>query len=290
MIIERVGGLSTRDFIEHFVAPRRPVVLTDAIHDWPALGRWTPAWFRETWGDRVVRCRGAKNNAPVKLADYIDSLATSTEDAPVPYLRNVNIQTDWPELAADIAPRCRFTADDWLSSRLMPKGWPRVARHLNQLFISGAGTTIPLHYDEWMMHAFISNVHGEKEFTLFPPDQTPFLYPKDDYYLVSRIPNPYHVDGETFPLFAAAKTASITIGTGESIFLPCGWWHTTRTVSPCISVSSNFVGASNWDSFVEELCTMRHRLGASRWKTPLIRAYLNTTGSLLRLKASAGPH
>ena len=48
MIIERVGGLSTRDFIEHFVAPRRPVVLTDAIHDWPALGRWTPAWFRET--------------------------------------------------------------------------------------------------------------------------------------------------------------------------------------------------------------------------------------------------
>jgi hypothetical protein len=290
MNIERVGGLSARDFIEHFVAPRKPVVLTDAIHDWPALGRWTPDWFRQVWGERIVRCRGAKGNAPVRLADYIDSLATSSADAPVPYLRNVNIQTDWPELATDISPRCRFTANDWLSSRLMPKGWPRVARHLNQLFISGTGTTIPLHYDEWMMHAFISNVHGDKEFTLFPPDQTPYLYPKDDYYLVSRIPDPYRVDPAEYPLYAKATPASITIGTSESIFLPCGWWHTTRTVSPCISVSSNFVDRTNWDAFVDELCTMRQRLGASRWKTPVIRAYLNTTGALLRLSHGVVRH
>jgi hypothetical protein len=98
------------------------------------------------------------------------------------------------------------------------------------------------------------------------------------------------VDREAFPLFEKAATASITIGTGESIFLPCGWWHTTRTVSPCISVSSNFVGASNWDSFVDELCTMRQRLGASGWKTPLIRAYLRTTGRLLRLRPGERHH
>jgi len=288
MNIERVGGISARDFIERFVAPRKPVVLTDAISDWPALGLWTPDWFHTTWGDRVVRCRGAKGNAPLRLDDYIESLTTSTETAPAPYLRNVNIQTDWPELANDISPRCRFTATDWLSSRLMPKGWPRVARHLNQLFISGAGTTIPLHFDEWMMHAFISNVYGDKEFTLFPPDQTPYLYPKDDYYLVSRIPNPYAVDHQTFPLYEKAATASITIGAGESIFLPCGWWHTTRTVSPCISVSSNFVDDTNWNAFVDELCTMRQRLGASAWKTPLIRAYLKTTGALLRTTRGNG--
>ncbi|MCK7594002.1 cupin-like domain-containing protein [Pseudomarimonas salicorniae] len=280
MNIDRVGPISVAEFHAEFVVPRKPVVLTRAIEDWPALSTWSPEWFRETWGTRKVRCRGAKGETT--LAEYIDGLAGSTMESPSPYLRNLNIQTDWPELAPAISPRCAYTQDDWLSSRVLPAGWPRAAKHLNQLFISGTGTYIPLHFDDWMMHAFISNVHGDKRFVLYPPGQADLLYPRDDYYLVSRFPNPFEVDLGEFPRFAEATPLSIDLHKGESVFIPCGWWHTTRTLSPCISVSSNFVCESNWNDFADELCHMRDRLGGRTWKTPLIRGYLALAGQALR--------
>lgn len=216
----------------------------------------------------------------MKLADYLDSLAGSSFEHPAPYLRNLNIQTDWPELVPDISPRVSYAQPDWLSSRLMPRDWPR-PRHLNQLFISGAGTKISLHYDDWMTHNFVSNVAGEKEFMLFEPQQGQFLYPKEDQYLVSAIPDPFDVDLARFPQFARASPIRVTIGPGESLFVPCGWWHTTRTLSTCISVSSSFANGDNWDSMVDEIAVMRDSYGGAQLKTHLMCLYLESVGIAL---------
>lgn len=278
MNIERCGALSNAEFRERFVKPRRPVVLTDAIHAWAARKHWSPSFFRRKHGHRMVTCR--ETTAPVRLDDYIDSLDASSFEQPAPYLRNLNIQTDWPELVPDIAPKVSYSQPDWLSSRLFPSHWPR-PRHLNQLFISGKGARISLHYDDWMTHNLVSNIVGEKQFLLFEPDQGRFLYPRKDEYLVSQIPDPYSVDPDAFPLFAQATPTQVTIGPGESLFVPCGWWHTTRTLSTCISVSSSFANRDNWESLVNEVRYMRTHANAAKWKTSILCWYLKGAGVVL---------
>ncbi len=284
MSIERCGALSVAEFRERFVKPRRPVVLRDAIHAWPARKHWSPSFFRHKHGYRMVTCRGA--SSPVRLDDYLESLDASSFEQPAPYLRNLNIQTDWPELVPDIVPKVSYSQPDWLSSRLLPSGWPR-PRHLNQLFISGKGTRISLHYDDWMTHNFVSNIVGEKQFLLFGPDQGCFLYPRKDEYLVSQIPDPYNVDLDAFPLFARARSTQVTIGPGESLFVPCGWWHTTRTLSTCISVSSSFANRDNWNSLVSEIHYMRTRANSAKWETSLVCLYLKWVGVVLSKQEAA---
>ena len=279
--IQRRSNLSLKEFNTEFVKTRTPVVITDAAHSWPAMKKWSVDWFHQNHGERNVHRRGDAES--IQLKEHLDALETSTLEKPVRYLRNLNIQTDWPELLTDITPRVAITDPDWLSSKLMPTGWPRVARHLNQLFISGKGTTIPLHFDEWMMHAFITNIDGHKEFTMYAPEDAKYLYPKKDYYPVSEFPNPYEVDPIKYPLFCNAKAISIVVGPGESIFIPCGWWHTTRTHSTCISISSNFVNRHNWKLFREEMLYMRDQQGANRIKTKIIGVYLNVIGLIISI-------
>lgn len=278
MSIQRCGALSHAEFHQQFAKPRRPVVLTSAVHAWPARKRWSASFFQHRHGHRMVTCRGT--STPVRLDDYIDGLDASSFERPAPYLRNLDIQTDWPELVPDITPRMSYSQPDWLSSRLLPSRWPR-PRHLNQLFISGRGTSISLHYDDWMTHNIVSNIVGEKEFLLFEPDHGSFLYPRKDEYLVSGIPDPFNVDPGAFPLFTQARSMSVTIGPGESLFVPCGWWHTTRTLSTCISVSSSFANRDNWQSLVSEIRYMRSRADAAKWKTGLLCMYLKWVGLVL---------
>lgn len=279
MHVEKVDKISRRDFNEQFVKLRKPVILTGLIDAWPAAKKWDLDWFRQQHGDRMVQRRGAPGS--VTLSQHIEETIASTPERPAPYLRNINIQTDWPELLPDVLPRIDITAPDWLSSPMLPQGWPRKAKYLNQLFISGAGTTIPLHFDEWMMHAFITNVIGLKEFSLFPPEDGDKLYPSAEYDLVSEVPNPYQVDANRYPLFQQARRTSVVLGPGESVFLPCGWWHTTQTLEPCISISSNFVNEHNWTSFRQEMVRVRRLDGQSAWKNRALNAYLAGLGTVM---------
>ena len=43
----------------------------------------------------------------------------------------------------------------------------------------------------------------------------------------------------------------MTIGPGDALFVPDGWWHTARCVSetPSVTLGGNYVDASNYDAF-----------------------------------------
>jgi hypothetical protein len=48
--IERRSGLTRAQFEREYLSPPRPVILTDAIAHWRALGRWTPPFFQNEYG------------------------------------------------------------------------------------------------------------------------------------------------------------------------------------------------------------------------------------------------
>jgi hypothetical protein len=93
-------------------------------------------------------------------------------------------------------------------------------------------------------------LHGDKEYLAFPPDQTGRLYPRDGMDRnKSRIADVLHPDIDAFPLADRAEGVRFRLGPGETLFVPAGWWHTARILSPSVTVSINTVNHANGRAF-----------------------------------------
>jgi Cupin-like domain len=274
-LVERRQNLSRRDFAREYLTPSpRPVILTDALSNWPALGKWTPDYFGERYGDFEVTIDGRT----MSVRELVAEIRVSGPERAAPYLRN-SLIARWPaELRNDVTPLPHCTEHNWLESPLFPS---RESLTSFELYIGGRGAVFPvLHYDGLHTHAFIMEIYGEKEFRVFSPDQTPFLYPRPEPETNrSQIDDVEHPDLERFPLFAKATGTTFILKAGETLFVPSGWWHTTRMLTAAISVSVNSADAANWRDFSRDFCTSLAQ-ERGRLRAAVTSAYLGILGGL----------
>jgi cupin-like protein len=247
--IDRRAGLTRPQFADEYLSPPRPVILTDAISGWRALGRWTPEFFKNEYGDLQVVVDGEA----MALRDLIDRIEASTSDKPAPYLRNQLLAAWPPELSADVSPMPECTQPNWLDSRLFPSRQPLSS---TEVYIGGRGARFPvLHYDGLHTHAFLMQLHGDKEYIVFSPDQTALMYPRDGLEMnKSRIDDVLAPDREAFPLFHQAQGLRFELHPGETLFVPAGWWHTARILSSSVTVSLNVLNRANSAAFRHDYC------------------------------------
>ena len=249
-------SISRREFAQEFLFPNRPVIIADGLRNWSALDTWTPDYFRDRFGDRVIHV----DAEPISVAEFVDHLRAATETKPAPYLKATgpgNYLTDlFPELATDVQPVPEYCLPNWLGEKF---SFPLLSRRLNrgpraEMFFGGCGSGFPvLHWDSLHFHAFNGQVFGEKEWVLYGPDETEHLYPKTNAPNQSEIKDVFAPDLERFPLAAQAQRYQCTMRPGELLFVPAGWWHTTRMMGPSISVAINSANASNWPGVRREL-------------------------------------
>jgi len=254
--IDRRPGLSHREFLAEYLRPLRPVILTDVVKHWKALRKWTPQMFKEVYGARPVTIDGRSYT----VAEFIDLVLSSNGDMPAPYLRNTHIEEWAPELLGDISPLPACTKPNWFESLLFPS---RRSFSYLELYIGGAGARFPmLHYDNLHTHAFLMQVFGRKRFIVYSPDQGQYLYPGTRGGMCnSQIDDVEDPDLARFPLFAQARPIEFVLEPGETLFVPSGWWHTTRMLTPSITISVNTANSSNWKAFCRDFVdsTRRHR-------------------------------
>jgi hypothetical protein len=247
--IDRRAGLTRAQFAREYLSPLRPVILTDAISHWRALGKWTPQFFKQEYGGLQVEVDGET----MALGDLIDRVEVSTSENPAPYLRNQAL-ADWPpELFDEVSPMPDCTQPNWLESRFFPS---RVRLSSVEAYIGGKGAQFPmLHYDNWHTHAFLMQLYGDKEYIVFSPEQTPFMYPRPGLQMnKSRIDDVLGPDQVEFPLFDRAEGVRFELHPGETLFVPGGWWHTARILSPSVTVSVNGLNRSNSAAFRNDYC------------------------------------
>jgi len=276
--IERrdASELSYERYVAEYVDRNRPVILSNSAPQWNAMRAWTPAFFRERFGAQTVN---VSYQTKMPMAELIDAILASTPEQPGPYLHKVLIYRDMPELLADLSPDNVYSFPRRYAGSLMPRRFQRPDGFL-KLLIGGAGGKFPLmHYDTDNSHAMITEIYGDKEFLLFPPEDTKYVYPCENSDHTSMIENPDKADLSRFPLFAQATQYRGTVYPGDSILIPSAWWHAARALNPSISVCTNMMYRSNWPGFIDQACdpaVVRNPLNRAAK-----RAYLTGLGTVL---------
>jgi hypothetical protein len=251
-VVEKRGGLSQREFYRDYERANRPVVLTDALQGWPALGKWTPEFFADRYPDKEFEM----DDRVWKLHEFVAAVLASNPENPAPYLRNQVLREHFPDLWDDIRPQTKFFQPNWME-RPFRNAVFRDLFHRGcaiEFYLGGAGRGFPvLHWDGYHTHAFLMQIHGRKEFYVYDPGQTPLLYPRPDVPNVSQCANIHEVDLAKYPRFVEARPAVFVLEPGETLFIPSGWWHTTQMLSPSISLSCNVGNRTNWRAMRRDL-------------------------------------
>lgn len=281
--VARRSGMSRAEFVAEYRDPRKPVVLADAAQSWPLYGRGTPDYFRAKYADHVVRVRGKD----YRLRDLIDLLESSTVEQPGPYPCKFEIAKNFRELLPEVTPRFQYSLPDRQANRLVPQHLFDAVNNL-EIFFGGPGGQFPyLHYDVMRLHAWITQLHGDKEFTLYAPDQERLLYVNPEMPWQSGIRDHHHPDFERYPLFREAKCQKVVVHAGETLFLPCGWWHTARSLNMTISVAFDQLGSDNWPDFVGDVVAEQRRIGHPL-KALALGAWLRVLGPLFTVAEALG--
>lgn len=248
--IEKRHQLDYKEFVQNYMNPHKPVIISGALEQWKAMN-WTPEYFKRTLPDMPLEIDGKT----YRMAEFIDLVLHSSDDRPAPYYRNALIDRVLPQLLPDIQPYPAYFSPNWLVGPLSQMLRSRLHGGSSELYIGGRGGKFPfLHFDGWHTHAFLCQIYGTKEFTAYAPDQTPYIYVDHSGYNRSAIPDIENVDHGKFPLFAQAKAMRFRLEAGEILFVPGGWWHTAKMLTPSITVSVNRANASNWSKLTHDMC------------------------------------
>ncbi len=243
--IDRVSGLSEKEFYNKYVKGSLPVIVTDK-GEWTKKEKFTTDYFKTNY-NHLTR---TVNGKTYTLSEIIDLCEASTPENKAPYPNIFDVQRDFPEYLDDI-PEMFYGKSNRLQSSLLPD---YIAKRTNkrELFFGGKGCSFPtLHIDYLGVHTQLVQIIGEKDFILYSPDQTPCFYP--DKIKTNQSPvditNP---DYEKYPLFKNAKAIRTTLKPGEMLFIPSGWWHTTYIHNFNLTYAIDHVNSYNWDTFMEE--------------------------------------
>ncbi len=281
--------LGCERYVREYVDPLKPVVITGALEHWPARSKWTFDFFKDNYGDLPLEIDGRN----LSMAELIREVCASTPDAPAPYLRNHLVRNLPRQLQDDVAPMPSCTRPNWLEHPLVSL---RGLLTFIELYIGGTGARFPvLHYDGLHTHAFLMQIQGVKEYIGFAPDQTPYMYVRAgpeqpnvsqtaEQPNISEINDIENWDTSRFALFRNAKGVRFTLHPGETLFMPAGWWHTARILSPSITISINGVNAANWSDFRKDFC--RYQMAGRKLPPWLVNAYFLFVGEWLELFAS----
>ncbi|MVN20834.1 cupin-like domain-containing protein [Mucilaginibacter arboris] len=245
--IDKRSNLSQADLIKEYIEPSVPVVLTDAARNWKAMGKLTPQFFKENYGNLTKEIKGVA----YKMADVVDMIMKATPENQAPYPYNFNLKQYFPELLTDFTPEILYSKSDRINHPLLPQFLLHGTTPY-EIFLGGKGSFFPfLHIDALNLHTQITQVYGSKDFILYPPEQTPYLYPNANNAKFSWV-DIFNPDYKKHPLFKEAKPLKFTLNEGETLLFPTGWWHSTQIHEPCISFGRSQLNAANWDLFIAD--------------------------------------
>ncbi len=217
--IGQIDDPSPAVFSREILPRRRPVILRNAMADWPALEKWSIDYLTHRVGQRNVRVTHSPSgvyDAPtyvfMKLTDFFERIANvDGKREGQYYITGIEIAEMLPELSEDVRVPAVIAAD-------------RIDhRHL---FI-GRDTATGGHFHP-RHHALLAQIAGEKRVVLFAPSDSKRLYLKrlsGPFFNHSRIADVRRYDRRRYPRVEKATPIEVVLRPGAMLHIPIHWWH-----------------------------------------------------------------
>jgi hypothetical protein len=231
--VERRTLPSADEFFRAYWAAHRPAVFTNVTANWPALRKWTPAWFARTFGDTKIDITAGREADPDYDMNYRAHVTRVRMDRFIEQVTSAGTTNDLYMVSNNhTMRRPRFAK--LLSDVKPPKSiFEPVRGTATSLWIGPAGTITPLHHDT--TNILFCQIYGRKRFELISPQETALLLdPVNGFY------SPVDLERRTRPALRAMIVKSVVVGPGDALFIPAGWWH--RVTSLDVSISFSLLG------------------------------------------------
>jgi hypothetical protein len=113
------------------------------------------------------------------------------------------------------------------------------------LYVGVAGALTPLHEDNNAVAAYLGQLSGEKQAILFSPSDLEHVHREEAGWV-----DPLDPDRALFPTFDAAQPWEATLRPGQLLIWGGRWAHHVRTTADSITLSFDFINATNIEAFV----------------------------------------
>ena len=250
--VDRVKNITKENFLKNYFQPQKPVIIEGYINNWPAYQKWSLDYIKQVAGDKIVplydnrpvRHEEGFNqaHAEMKMRDYIDLLKSEPTKFRI-FLWN--ILKEVPELQNDFE---------------FPDFGIRLLKKLPMLFFGGKDSYTFMHYDIDLANIFHFHFEGKKQCILFDQQQNNYLY-KVPHSLITRedidFSNP---DFNKWPALQKAKGYVANLNHGDILYMPEGYWHYMRYLTPGFSMSLRAIPRNprNLAKAFYNLAIMRH--------------------------------
>lgn len=276
--VEKISSLPYEQFVDKYLKPGIPVVLTDASACWQSNTMFTPDFFREKFGDVTTEYQGQAYS----MREILALTEQATPEKPAPYPMLFEIPEQLPELLPLLDPvHLNYCVPNWFRNKYMP--YNKLGNNMH-LFIGGVGNQYSLHKDMYHTNAWITQLHGRKEFVVFPREQDELMH-AEGLGFISPI-DILRPDFDKYPRYRKATPVHVVLEPGETIFIPNGIWHTTVAKTHNISLIVDQLNRHNYPQWLRDAYSYSAR--SSKLKAAAVYCYAGALGLLCQLTEKLG--
>lgn len=286
--------LSVEDFVVNYEIANKPLIVKNAVNDWPALKKWQNLEYLSKVCGAAQKCFRATSAAASRAAsftmeEYIQYASTVQEEAPL-YLFERDFAAV-PELPHDYTVPAYFR-----ESLVLPLGEGNVDTvesgqgrvHVPDLFslvgeqrrpdykwlvVGPASSGSLFHIDPNMTNAWNVSLAGRKKWIFYPPTRVPPGVQRSDDGADVTVPIStsewlltfwaYHLEARHDPDVSQRPLEAIA-EPGDLMFVPHGWWHMVVNLDFCVALTHNYVSTSNLADVLRFLREKRDQVSGVR--------------------------
>lgn len=250
--IDRVKNISKSEFVKNYLKPQIPVVIENLVDDWPATTKWNFDYIKEKVGDKIVPLYDDRPvdykdgfnepHATMKMGAYIDLL----QKEPTKYrIFLYNVLKEVPELQKDFD---------------FPKIGLRLMKSLPMLFFGGQDSHTFMHYDIDLANILHFHFQGKKECILFPNGEKTHMYKVPHSLITHESIDFSNPDFDRWPALKNAKGYKTELEHGNVLYMPEGYWHYMRYITPGFSMSMRSIARNpkNLSKAIYNIFVMRN--------------------------------
>lgn len=228
--IDVVENISREEFLKKYFYPQKPCIIKGLIKNTPAE-KWDFNYMKKELGNVYVDVfdnNAGKTSAYVGgdkkmlFSEFIDEILKNNDKCPYRlflfngFKHSEQLQKDFP----------------------CPEIFKGILDKVGFMFFGGRNTVVRMHYDIDMSAVLHTHFFGKKRVLLIPYEYTPYMYrPVFNTYSIADFSYIDDIDYQKWPALKKIKGYDITLEHGDSLFMPCGYWHYMIYLEPSFSVA-----------------------------------------------------